>query len=298
MSESNTIILTGNMDGCHLGHQEMVRVLKGEAQKRGLKPLILTFDPHPVHFFGHSNSLKLLMTLKEKVEALKEYGVAVEVVAFDQKFSQLSATEYVKQVLVGAYGAQAWVTGFNHQFGSKASRSEELHFNEFLNIIGLERVVVEEFELKGQSISSSTIRNLIADSKIREANSLLGHPYTLSGPVVHGDKIGGTLGFKTANIQVSDPHKLLPPPGVYGGVFECAGESHVAAVNIGFRPTFDGEDLRIEAHLLDFSGDIYSQKAKLQLHLHVRDELSFVSTEGLKLRISQDIDCIREYFRN
>ncbi len=285
------------MDGCHLGHQEMIRSLKHEAKKRGLTPLILTFDPHPVHFFGHSNSLKLLMTMEEKVETLKEFGVSVEVVAFNQEFSQLSATEYVKQVLVGTYGAQAWVTGFNHQFGSKSSRSDEIHFNEYLTTIGLERVVVDEFELKGQSISSSTIRNLIADSKIKEANELLGHTYVLSGPIVHGDKIGGTLGFKTANIEVSDPHKLLPPPGVYGGVFECGGESHIAAVNIGFRPTFDGEDLRIEAHLLDFSGDIYSQKAKLQLHLHIRDELSFASTEGLKSRISQDIKCIRDFFR-
>ncbi len=285
------------MDGCHLGHQEMIHVLIDEAKKRDLTPLILTFDPHPVHFFGKGETLKLLSTLDEKKQLLTDYEVAVEVIGFTNELSQLSPEQYIEDVLIGQFNAKCWLTGFNHQFGKKSTRRSCEDLNFFLNSIGLERVVVNEVNLNNRSISSSVIRALISESHIQEANELLGHPFTLSGPVVHGDKIGAQLGFRTANIGIEDENKLIPPVGVYGGMCLIDGEKHIAAINVGYRPTFNGQDLRIEAHLLDFSGDIYSQNAIIQLHLHVRDELSFKSTEGLKSQISQDIQKIRDYFK-
>jgi riboflavin kinase/FMN adenylyltransferase len=269
-------VAVGTFDGVHLGHREVI----------GGADTVLTFDPHPSAVVSKHGPPPLLTTLERKAELIASLGVdELVVIPFDGAFAQRSAQSFIDDVLVGTLGAQHVSVGENFRFGHRAQGDPEL-----LAADGRFSVrVVELQEIDGEVVSSSHIRGLILGGALEYADKLLGAPFQISGPVVHGDKRGRTLGFPTANLIPPDGF-VVPGHGVYAA---CAG-GHPAAVNVGVRPQFQtGRGELIEAFLLDFDGDLYGQELPIRFHKRLRGERRFPSVDALVQQMTQDVEQVR-----
>lgn len=266
-------IAIGTFDGVHLGHREVIAGAD----------TVLTFDPHPTRVVHPESAPQLLTDLDRKSELIAGLGVSeLVVIPFDGAFSAQSAEHFIDHVLVGQLGASHVSIGENFRFGSKARGTPDL-----LRADGRFEVRVERLlEVGGRPVSSSRIRALLSAGDVVEAAGLLGAPFELAGTVVHGDKRGRELGFPTANL-VPDPAFVLPAHGVYACV---TGDGTPAAVSIGVRPTFTtGRGELVEAYLLDFEGDLYGQRIKLQFLERLRGELKFDGAEALVDQMHRDV---------
>ena len=269
-------VAVGTFDGVHLGHRE---VISGA-------DTVLTFYPHPSAVVAPAHTPKLLTSLAQKADLIEALGVAeIVVIPFDAEFARRGAQEFVDDVLVGALGATHVSVGENFRFGHRAQGDPEL-----LAADGRFGVrVVELQEIDGEVVSSSHIRGLILGGALEYADKLLGTPFQISGPVVHGDKRGRTLGFPTANLIPPDGF-VVPGHGVYAA---CAG-GHPAAVNVGVRPQFQtGRGELIEAFLLDFDGDLYGQELPIRFLKRLRGERRFPSVDALVQQMTQDVEDVR-----
>ncbi len=270
-------VAVGTFDGVHRGHRE---VIAGSDS-------VLTFDPHPVAVVAPQHTPKLLTTLERKAELISDLGVSeLVVIPFDADFAQLSAEEFIGRVLVDALGAACVSVGENFHFGHRALGDAQL-------LAADERfstVVHPLLEIDGEIVSSSHIRGLVLAGEVAEANRLLGQPFLVSGEVVHGDERGRELGFPTANL-VPQEALVCPGHGVYAGL----ADGHPAAVSIGVRPTFTtGRGELIEAHLLDFDGDLYGRQLRIEFLARLRGERRFDSPEQLVEQIRRDVEHTRE----
>jgi riboflavin kinase/FMN adenylyltransferase len=263
-------VAVGTFDGVHLGHR---RVLEA-ALAAGLTPTVVTFDPHPRIALGYE--VELLTTLERRLELVADLGIEEAlVVEFDLELARLEAEEFAEAVL-RPLGTEVVVAGANFRFGS--GRAGDLAL---LGRLGFETRSVPLVE----GVSSSRIRDLVRAGEVERAAKLLGRPPELDGTVVAGDARGGTLGFPTANLRL-DPRQLVPAFGIYAG----AAEGTRAAVSIGTNPHYGGEERRIEAHLLDFDGDLYGRRLLLELWRRLRDERAFASEEDLVEQIARDVE--------
>jgi riboflavin kinase / FMN adenylyltransferase len=269
-------VAVGTFDGVHLGHREVIRGAD----------TVLTFDPHPSAVVSKHGPPPLLTTLERKAELIGSLGVEeLVVIPFDGEFAQRSAQSFLDDVLVGSLGA-TWVSvGENFRFGHRAQGDPDL-----LRADGRFEVrVVELQEADGEIVSSSHIRGLILGGAVEYADKLLGTPFQLTGPVVHGDKRGRDLGYPTAN--------LIPPDGfvVPGhGVYACRANGTPAAVNVGVRPQFQtGRGELIEAYLIDFDGDLYGQQLEIEFLKRLRGERRFPSVEALIEQMARDVEDTR-----
>ena len=263
----------GTFDGVHLGHRRVIEA----ALAAGPEPTVVTFDPHPRTALG--NRVELLTSLERRLELLRELGVeATVLVEFTLDLARLEPEEFAKQVL-RPIGAEIVVAGEDFRFGR--GRTGDL---ELLGRLGFETVPVPILE----GVSSSRIRELVAPGDVEGAARLLGRPVEVEGTVVTGDARGGTLGFPTANLGVR-PELLVPANGIYAG---STGE-HRAAVSIGTNPHYGGRERRIEAHLLDFDGDLYGQRLVVQLWERLRDEAAFDTEDDLIAQIGRDVEATR-----
>jgi riboflavin kinase/FMN adenylyltransferase len=274
---SERSVAVGTFDGVHLGHREVIR---GSGS-------VLTFDPHPVSVVAPQHTPKLLTTLERKAELIASLGVQeLIVIPFDEEFAKRSAAEFISDVLVGALRARQVAVGENFRFGHKAQGDPRLLAED-------ERfttVVHPLLEVDGEIVSSSHIRGLVLAGEVREANRLLGAPFELSGVVRSGDARGRELGFPTANIV---PEEALVCPG--HGVYACLADGRPAAVSIGVRPTFQtGRGELIEAFLLDFDGDLYGKRLRLEFLERLRGERRFDSPERLVEQMHRDVERTRE----
>jgi riboflavin kinase / FMN adenylyltransferase len=270
-------VAVGTFDGVHLGHRE---VIAGS-------DTVLSFDPHPVSVVAPQHTPKLLTTPERKAELIASLGVEeLVVIPFDAAFAQLSAEQFIEQVLVGALGASKVAIGENFRFGHKALGDARL-------LEADERfatTVHPLLEVGGEIVSSSHIRGLVLAGELLKANELLGSTFQLCGEVVHGDERGRELGFPTANLV---PDDALVCPG--HGVYACLADGRPAAVSIGVRPTFKtGRGELIEAYLLDFDGDLYGQTLCLQFIERLRGERRFVTAEALIEQMHRDVQRTRE----
>ena len=270
-------VAIGTFDGVHLGHRE---VIAGS-------DTVLTFDPHPLSVIRPDALPKLLTSFEIKRDLVAGLGVdELVVIPFDHAFSQKSAEQFVEEVLIGALGAEQVSIGENFRFGKGARGDANLlqTFDEF------ETRVVPMVEVDGETVSSSQIRGLIAAGEVDKAARFLGGPFLFDGVVVEGDRRGRELGMPTANI-VPDDRLLSPGHGVYA----AWAHGHPAAVNVGVRPTFDsGRGLLVEAHLLDFSGDLYGQTLRIAFLERLRGEKRFDSAADLVVQMRRDVDRARE----
>jgi riboflavin kinase/FMN adenylyltransferase len=284
----------GSFDGVHLGHQQIIRSLVEGAKQAGVPSVVVTFFPHP-QFILRGESRPYYLTLPEKrAQLLAEMGVDfVFTYPFDQGISRLSARDFITDLYDG-FHFQELLIGYDFALGRDREGGREL-----LGDIGIELgYAVREIpphQVSGEVVSSSRIRELIRAGDVREANLLLGREFSISGQVIKGDNRGKSLGFATSNLDVHNEVVDLKP-GVYASRGLVNGENRPAVTNIGFRPTF-GQDLsspRIEAHLLDFSGEIYGQDVEVFFVERLRDEMKFSEVDSLIAQIEQDIALSRQ----
>jgi riboflavin kinase/FMN adenylyltransferase len=283
----------GFFDGVHLGHQQIIRQTVADARQRGALALVVTFDRHPNTVVAPGRVPPLIYSLPQKLRTIESLGpAALLLVHFDEPFSRQTGEVFIHGLVRDLGGIQSICVGGNFNFGHKRSGNvtllrrlgEELKFT----VHGLSAV-----SLDGQSVSSTRIREAIRSGRLDTANQMLGRPYSISGLVVGGDGIGRELGFPTANLDVTG--LMLPPNGVYAGLASVNGKKQRVALNIGFRPTVatDAPQLRVEAHLLDFNGDLYGTELEIGISSRLRDEEKFASPAELRAQLKRDITLIR-----
>jgi riboflavin kinase/FMN adenylyltransferase len=289
----NTFLTIGSFDGVHLGHQQLIRELNAHAHEAGAKSVVLTFHPHPSVILRGRTGAFYLTTPSEKAELLDELATDIVVThPFTHEISQSTAREYISYLMDHLGFRQLWV-GYDFALG-KGREGNVSYLKQLGEEYEYKVHVIEPVTPDGKTISSSQIRNLLTGGNIVEANNLLGRPYRIVGEVVHGDGRGKGIGIPTANLETSD-EKLIPGAGVYASRVQILDEYWPAAVNIGTRPTFESSDQRshVEAHILDYSGDLYSQKIAVEFIARLRGEQRFQNIEDLINQIHADINQTR-----
>jgi len=284
------VVALGNFDGVHLGHQAVLRRAVEVGTETDARVVAATFEPHPRAVLGAGGAPGQLTPLELRREALLRYGAEeVRVITFDRALSKKSPREFVRDVLVGQMGATAVVVGENFRFGHRAA-GDVRDLAALMEEAGgrAYAVPVRAVGERGE-ISSTRIRTLISEGAVAEAASLLGRPYVLRGEVVVGDRRGRSIGFPTANV-LPDPVALVPAAGVYAGFVRVGEEWYAAATNVGIAPTFGRAESRVEAHLLDFYGDLYGRVVDITFARRIRGERRFSGVEELKEQIRRDVD--------
>lgn len=280
-------VALGNFDGVHLGHRAVLRASL-EGKVRGLVPTVITFDPHPRAYFGGQTGF-LLSSLEEKKQILTDLGFSqILVLPFGPDLAQMTAESFVLDFLIGHLKTKQVSVGWNFRFGKGRTGSAEL-LERVLSPLGVELSVCPPFLLGGEQVSSSAIRSALAEGNLGRVKTFLGRNYTLYGKVIHGEARGRTIGFPTANIQL-DPMRFIPRHGVYLTKVSWEGHQQMGLTNIGMRPTFNGLAPSIEAHLLNWSGDLYDQELTLEFTDFIRPEQRFKSVDELISQIRKDCD--------
>lgn len=287
------VVVLGNFDGVHLGHMAVLRRGLDEARERGTKLVAATFDPHPRAVLWPGDEPKLLTSLDLRREELVRQGVnEVYAIHFDRALSKKSPEEFVRDVLVGEIGAGIVVVGENFRFGYRAS-GDFGDLQRLMREAGGDAFAVSLQNTSGAEITSTRIRALVAAGDVGEASRLLGRPYVLRGEVVEGDRRGRTIGFPTANV-LPDPAVIVPARGVYAGFVRIDGKEHAACTNVGVAPTFDRAESRVEAHLLNFEGDLYGKTVDVGFTRRIREEKRFSGIEELRAQIARDVEEARK----
>jgi len=280
------VVALGNFDGIHLGHQAILTRLVQEAQTRQGTALILTFHPHPLSVLRPDHPLSLILSLREKLHVLAALGVqGVVLQHFTVPFSRLTPEEFVQHYLVGAIGVEKIVVGHNVSFGrNRAGHAETLE--RLGRVHGFAVEIVGPVLVDGREVSSTAVRTLLSAGEMREVTRLLGRPYTVSGRVEKGFQRGRSLGFPTANLRPRAD--VLLPNGVYAVVVTVGEQEILGVANVGVNPTFGGHKRTIEAHLFDFSADLYGQRLRVGFVEHLRGERKFPSVQELVRQIQED----------
>ncbi len=297
-SDKKTIATIGTFDGVHIGHRKILDKLTTAAEDSDYESLLLTFFPHPRMIVQPEADIKLLNTIHEKQELLKEIGLDNLIIhPFDIKFSNLEAEEFVKTVLVDSFNIHKIIIGYDHRFGKNRSANIDdlIKFGEKYNF-EVEQIQVKE--LDDVSISSTKIRNALAEGNIKLANSYLGYNYTLGGKVVLGKQLGRTIGYPTANIEIAESYKLIPKIGVYAVTCTIHGKKSCGMMNIGFNPTVNGKELTVEINFFNFERDIYGEFLQISILERIRNEQKFGGLQELKNQLSQDEQTARQMCQN
>jgi len=287
-TQQPTVLTIGTFDGVHLGHQKIIERVVTTARQEGLLATIFTFFPHPRMVVQHDKSLKLIHTLEEKKQLLQRLGVDLLVVQpFNEAFAQLTAEEFVSTILVQHLNVKKVIIGYDHRFG----RNRTANIND-MRLFGekygfaVEEISVQEVD--EVSVSSTKIREALNKGDVTTAEHYLGTPYNLTGTVVHGLKLGRTLGYPTANIQVTEDYKLIPKDGVYA-VYSYIGARKVyGMMSIGKNPTIEGKGASIEVYFFDFNGDLYDRELTIYFLKYLREERKFSSVALLKKQLQDD----------
>ena len=291
--EGESAITIGFFDGVHRGHQAVIRRIIEVAKERDLRSVVVTFDRHPLQTLSPGKTPPLLTTLKRKASYIEELGVDVLfVLEFTEEVSQWSPEEFVDRVLVRGLGTRHVSIGTNFTFGHKAAGNLQVLADlGAANDITVEAVGI--FKMDGRPVSSTSIREALSEGDLEWPARALGRRYVVEGQVVQGAGRGKGLGWPTANLRTPEGI-LLPGRGVYACLASTEGRSHAAAVNIGINPTFGGEPLHLEAHLLDFEGDLLGKVLAVEFWERLRDEQRFDSADVLAEQIEHDVQRTRE----
>ena len=283
------VVATGFFDGVHVGHRLVIEQLVQAAAVRGDESMVVTFWPHPRNVLQkEARSFRLLTTLGEKKALLHELGVdKVEVLSFTREFSRMTTEDYLR-MLIEKYGTTVILLGYDNRMGCDARGSEEVAA--VAAGLGLEVIRTDMVpSAKGYAVSSTKIRQSLEEGDVEYASEMLGYDYSLQGVVVAGNRLGRTIGFPTANMQLYEPLKLVPGNGVYSVRVNTLGRSLRGMCNIGCRPTIGTGNARtIETHIFDFDEDIYGLDMEVTFERKVRDEIRFDSLEELRQQLEQD----------
>ena len=296
-TSKKTVFTLGTFDGVHIGHTKIIeRLLNASSEEE--QSLVLTFFPHPRMVLQEQSDIKLLNTIKERTHLLEKAGLQNLIIhPFDQAFSRLTAEEFVKNILVDIFNIKKIIIGHDHRFGrNRTANIDDLII--FGKEYGFEVEQISAQEIDEVSISSTKIRNALTDGKIALTNEYLGYNYFFAGTVIHGKKLGRTIGFPTANLKIEESYKLIPAIGVYAVKCFIGSRKVNGMLNIGTNPTVEGQNLSIEVHLFDFDEDLYGQKIRIELIKRIRDEQKFASVDDLKTQLHQDQLFAQQLFEN
>ncbi len=284
------VATVGVFDGVHRGHQYIISQIKDMSDKSNCEELVITMNPHPAAFFGRN--INLLSTMDEKIALFERFGVRnLLILNFSSEIAALSGTQFIDDILVSRLSVSRLLLGYNNSIGHKKNGVSEISSAQ-IPVSRLDRFHLDYSD----DISSSSIRNLLAQGDIETANRYLGYKYCISGNVVHGLGVGHTIGFPTANIELSNNSKVLPQNGAYVVVASVNGQIYKAMLNIGYRPTFGGEYRTIELHVLDCNDDLYGADVKVCFEARLRGEHKFSSVEDLVAQLEKDRRAVDEYF--
>ncbi|MEO6732442.1 MAG: bifunctional riboflavin kinase/FAD synthetase [Ferruginibacter sp.] len=294
---NNALITIGTFDGVHIGHQQIIQLMKSEAAKAAGETVIITFHPHPRKIIGaHPGPVYLLNTMEEKVSLLEKYGIDhLVVVPFTEAFANQPAEAYIADFLVNTFHPHTIIIGHDHRFGKGRSGDFQL-LEDNAAEHGYEVKEIPGYMLKDMTISSTKIREALLEGDIETAGHFLGYEYFFSGKVVEGNKLGRTLGYPTANLLIEDENKLVPGNGVYAVLINNEDLKIYNAegmMNIGFRPTVDGTRRVIEVNIFDFDKDIYGENLTITLKKHLRSEVKFNGLDELKTQLAKDKQAAR-----
>ena len=283
-----TAITIGTFDGVHIGHRKILERLINDAKKTGLQSTVFTFFPHPRMVLQKETNIKLLNTIQEKINILELIGLDCLIIQpFTMEFSRLSATEFVRDILVNKLNSKKIIIGYDHRFGRNrnANIQDLITFGNALNF-EVEEIAAEE--INDVSVSSTKIRNALINGDIKTANDYLGYNYMLTGNVKKGKGLGRKLNFPTANLFIEEEYKLIPKNGVYVVKSFLNEKLFYGMMNIGFNPTVGGSSKNIEIHFFNFKADLYGQNIQIDILERIRDEHKFNSLEELKVQLAKD----------
>ncbi|VXB40609.1 bifunctional riboflavin kinase/FAD synthetase [Chryseobacterium sp. 8AT] len=286
-SQKPLALSLGMFDGVHLGHKCIIDELKKVSSAHHLETAVLTFWPHPRFVFNPNEDLKLLNTLDEKTLLMEKYGINnLFLKEFDDEFRNLTGEEFVRQILIEKLNVKYLIIGYDHSFGKNKSGNFEL-LQKLSKELDFEVEQMEAINIHENNISSTKIRNALLAGNILEANEMLGYFYSVSGKVVHGKKLGRTIGYPTANIEAENI-KLLPKKGAYIVEVFVDNQQYKGMLSVGTNPTVNGEKLTVEVYILDFEGDIYDEKITVKFRDFLHEEIKFEGLEKLIERLDED----------
>ena len=283
------VVTIGTFDGVHIGHQAIINKLKEVAERHNGETILVTFDPHPRKvLYSDSWDLKLINSPKRKIDLIRKTGIDhLIILPFTKKFAQMSSYEFIKNILVDKIHTKNIVIGYDHHFG-RDRLGDHQSLEELGKEFGFRVDEVPPQYIDKISVSSTKIRKALNDGNITYANKLLGYEYSIHGNVVEGFKIGRTIGFPTANLEVDDKLKLITANGVYACKVLWNGQKFFGMGNIGVRPTLNRKDLTIEVHIFDFDKQIYGDYLTIYWIDRIRDEIKFKDLEALKEQLVKD----------
>ena len=286
---NNAIVTAGTFDGVHIGHQKILERLSNLAQQTNGETVLITFWPHPRLVLDPANAtIELLTTFSEKAALLEEYGLDHLIkIPFTKEFSRTSSVDFIKNILVDAIGTKKLVIGYDHKFGHNREGSfDALKDNAHQYGFSVEEIPRQDIEHVG--VSSSKIRKHLSNGEIHVSNQYLGWDYCLTGKIITGNRLGRTIGFPTANIEVNSLHKLIPSFGSYAVRVTLKGSIYNGMLNIGVRPTVNGEKQTIEVNIFDFDESIYGEEITVSFVRLIRKETKFESLDALRIQLADD----------
>jgi riboflavin kinase / FMN adenylyltransferase len=292
-----TILTLGTFDGVHFGHKKILEKITQNTENGKYESLVLTFFPHPRIVLQEDSDIKMLNTIDEKIALLDQIGIQNLVIhPFDERFSRLTADEFVKNILVDQFHIHKIIIGHDHRFGrNRTANIDDLKaFGEEYNF---EVEEISAQEIKEVSVSSTKIRNALNEGNVALANEYLGYDYPLTGVISQGKKLGRTIGFPTANLKIAENFKLIPKNGVYIVKSIIDSKTVFGMMNIGFNPTVEGKFQTIEINYFDFNQDLYNQKITVSIVERIRDEEKFESIDHLKTQLAKDKNTALDYFK-
>lgn len=313
----NAVVTIGTFDGVHLGHRKIISRLQEVARQTGGETVILTFFPHPrMILHPEDQNLKLINTIAEKASLLEDLGIDHLIITpFSRDFSNLSAEEYIREMLVNRIGTKKIVIGYDHRFGKDRSGGLA-ELQQFAPVYNYEVEEIPEQDINEVAISSSRIRKSVLNGEISLANQFLGYAFFITGKVIRGDQIGRTLGYPTANLFIEENYKLIPADGIYAVEIEVGAEmkerrarniaggtsiltphsSLKSMAYIGHRPTINGMTRNIEVNIFDFNQDIYNQTLQMNFHAFIRHDVKFNGLAELTEQLGRDKESVISFF--
>lgn len=294
---NNAVVTIGTFDGVHYGHQKIIKRLCELAKASNGESVILTFFPHPRLIIDPENQdLKMINTIKEKAKILAGLGVDHLIITpFTRDFSNLSPTEYIKNILVDTIGVKQLIVGYDHRFG-KDRKGGLQDLETFSKVFNYKIEEIPKQDIDDVAVSSTKIRKALLNGEVALAANYLGYHFSLHGRVIKGDKIGRTIGFPTANLFIEETYKLIPSDGIYAVTVEMNQETYKGMAYIGQRPTINGMTRNIEVNIFDFNKEIYGQDITMNFLEFLRHDVKFTGLETLKEQLQKDKEATLNYF--